>query len=187
MKKFTVLLVIYLTLVFSGIGAVQAEESFWSWLISFKRQKGIAVIKDEIYNEECSACHFAYQPGLLPERSWRRLLTAKALEDHFGENAELDDETRLHIIDVVVKNASDKSYYKRAKKIRISIPKDEAPMRITKVPYIKEKHHEVTEEVLATSTKIKTLSFCDKCHQLAEKGIYDDDTVVIPGYGTWTW
>ncbi|MBT6616074.1 MAG: cytochrome C, partial [Deltaproteobacteria bacterium] len=29
------------------------------------------------------------------------------------------------------------------------------------------------------------LSNCTSCHKEAEKGIFDDDTVLIPGYGRW--
>ena len=38
--------------------------------------------------KECSACHMAYQPQLLPARSWDALM--KGLDNHFGETASLD-------------------------------------------------------------------------------------------------
>jgi hypothetical protein len=187
MKNNTTTLLLSAIMLFSCVSAAHAEQSFWSWLFSVKRMKEVAPMTDPVYNEECGACHLAYQAGLLPERSWRKLLDAKALEDHFGENAELDEETRKHILDVLVANSADKSWYKRSRKIMSSLDKDQTPLRITQVPYIKEKHEEVMEEVVKTSKKVKSLSFCDKCHQQAEQGRYDDDTVVIPGYGTWTW
>ena len=31
---------------------------------------------DQIYNEECGACDMAYPPGLLPAKSWQRLLNS---------------------------------------------------------------------------------------------------------------
>jgi len=40
------------------------------------------------YTDACGSCHLVYQPGLLPARSWDRIMTA--LSDHFGDNAELD-------------------------------------------------------------------------------------------------
>ena len=187
MKNISITLILSAIIFFSGVSVTQAEESFTSWLFSFSRQKEVMPVTDTQYNKECSACHIAYQPGLLPEGSWRKLLSAKALEDHFGENAELDEETRKHLLDVLVANSADKSHRKRSKKIMNSLDEGAAPLRIIEIPYIKQKHHEVVEEVVEKSDKIKSLSFCDKCHQKAKEGIYDDDTVVIPGYGNWTW
>jgi hypothetical protein len=171
----------------SGISVAYAQESFWSWLITFHRTKGVAPSSDELYIEECGACHFPYQPGLLPEASWKKLLSAKALEDHFKENAELDEGTRSKLLDYAINHSAEKSWYKRSRKIMSTLNKDDAPMRITNVPYIKAKHHEVNEEVIDKSGKIKSLSYCDKCHQRAEEGVFDDDTVLIPGHGYWTW
>ena len=53
--------------------------------------------------------------------------------------------------------------------------------------HFKDKHEEVYDEVVKTSKKIKSMSLCDACHQKAQQGIFDDDTVVIPDYGRWTW
>ena len=94
---------------------------------------------------------------------------------------------RQHILALAVENSADKSYYKRSKKIMVSLQKGEVPLRITKVPYFKDKHEEVYDEVVKTSKKIKSMSLCDACHQKAQQGIFDDDTVVIPDYGRWTW
>ena len=69
----------------------------------------------------------------------------------------------------------------------VSLSEDKAPLRIIEVPYIRRKHHEVYEDVVKKSDKVKSLSFCDKCHEKAKEGNFDDDTVVIPGYGNWTW
>jgi cytochrome c553 len=186
-KRFTITALTFLLAV-SGVSVAHAqEEGFWSWLIDFSRTKGVAPVTDELYKEECGACHFPYQPGLLPEASWRKLLSAKALEDHFKENAELGEETRTQILDYAVAHSADKSWYKRSRKIMGTLDEGEAPLRITDVPYFKEKHHEVKEEVVDKDNKIKSLSFCNKCHQRADEGVFDDDTVMIPGYGYWTW
>src|SRR5258706_14464593 len=39
------------------------------------------------YEKECGGCHFPYQPGWLPDRSWRKLMDT--LSQHFGDNAQL--------------------------------------------------------------------------------------------------
>ncbi|RME83879.1 MAG: hypothetical protein D6771_05205 [Zetaproteobacteria bacterium] len=76
-----------------GAGLAQAADSF----LGIPRFKGVKPLKDRTYQEACGECHFAYFPGLLPARSWKRLMEPKNLENHFGENAELDEEDRRYI------------------------------------------------------------------------------------------
>ena len=167
-------------------GIASADDGFYSWLLTLDRKGEIAPLVNETYKEECGSCHFPYQPGLLPSRSWKKLLSPSALEDHFGENAELDEDVRLQLLAVLEKSAAETSYYKRSRKIMASL-KDATPLRITEVPYIQRAHHEVPARLIKKNDKVKSLSYCDACHQKADKGIYDDDTVSIPGHGAWTW
>jgi hypothetical protein len=53
--------------------------------------------------KECGACHLAYQPQLLPADSWQRLFGR--LDDHFGEDASLDDATGQEILDYYLAGA----------------------------------------------------------------------------------
>ncbi|NOY72519.1 MAG: cytochrome C [Gammaproteobacteria bacterium] len=186
MKKNSVVFMLMMSVTLGGVSVLHADEGFASWLFSVERKKGVEPVTDAIYNEECSACHFPYQPGWLPEASWQKLIAASALEDHFGESAELDEQTQQHIINFLTANSADKSYYKRSKKIMASLNKDQAPIRITKVPYIIKKHDEIPEKLISKNEKVKSLSYCEKCHKKAEKGIFDDDSVFIPGHGYWS-
>lgn len=180
--------VLVLLVSFMSISVAQAEqEGYWSWFFSFERKKEVAPITDKVYEEECGSCHFAYQPGWLPEASWRKLMDPKALEDHFKENAELDENTRKRLLDILVANSADKSRYKRSRKVMVSLSEGDAPLRITETPYIKSKHQEVYDEVVSKSSKVKSLSYCDKCHQKAKESDFDDDTVYIPGHGYNSW
>lgn len=52
-------------------------------------------------------------------------------------------------------------------------------MRITDVPYIREKHHELNPNIFNRES-IGSLSNCMACHITAEKGVYQDDNVRIP-------
>lgn len=176
------------TLLLGYIPVTHAEqESFFSWLITLESRKGVKPVTDETYNEECGSCHFSYQPGFLPEASWQKLLTREALEKHFGETAELDEKDRKHILAIAIENSADKSRYKRSKKLMASLEENEAPLRISKARYLRDKHEEVYEEVVKNSKKIKSMSLCDECHQKAADGVFDEDTVVIPDYGRWSW
>ena len=38
---------------------------------------------------------------------------------------------------------------------------------------IADKHHDVKEDVVKTSKKVKSMSYCDKCHQKADEGRFD--------------
>jgi hypothetical protein len=166
--------------------ADEGSDGMSSWLSIFSRKKEIEPVTDPVYIKECGSCHFAYQPGWLPQDSWRKLLDAKALTDHFGEEAELPEQTRQHILDYALSHAADKSRYKRSKKIMASLNKGEVPMRITEVAYIRRKHHEIPADLIK-GDKVKSLSFCDACHTKAAEGTFDADTVDIPGKGKWTW
>lgn len=163
------------------------KEGGFSSFFSFKRLIEIRPVSDKVYNEECGSCHFAYQPGLLPEDSWKKLLDAKALEDHFGDNAELENDTRLHILNLLIEDSADKAARKRSKKLMASLREERAPLRITQVPYIKRRHSDIPQKLIKENPKVKSLSQCNKCHRRAEEGVFDDDTVMIPNYGYWNW
>lgn len=179
--------IITLILCFGLAAPVYAEDGFFSWLFSVSRKNEVNHVDSELYKEGCGDCHFAYPPGLLPERSWKKLIDARALEDHFGDNAELEEETRLKLEKLLIENAADKSHYKRSKKIMASLKADEAPIRITEFRFFKRKHHDLEDKHVKNNDKVKSFSNCDKCHRKSDKSIFDDDTVDIPKFGTWTW
>lgn len=166
-------------------GEVAVAEDLAEAILTPWRQKEIVPVDNKQYKDECGSCHFAYQPGLLPTKSWEKLLTAEALKNHFGENAELDKDTLKVIYDYAIANAADKSYHKRSRKIAIATENVEAPLRITEVRYIKRKHHEIPEKMIKGNKDVKSLSNCDACHTQANKGVFDSDTVKIPNFPDW--
>jgi len=163
-------------------GSALADGNFWLWLVNFSRQKEVKAVDNKTYQEECGSCHFAYQPGLLPGKSWAKLLDEKALADHFGEDASLDKDTLKTIYDYAMENAAEKSYSKRSRKIALATEDGDAPLRITEVRYIKRKHHEIPEKMVKGNKDVKSLSYCNACHTKAEEGIFDEDTVDIPNF-----
>lgn len=148
-------------------------------------KKGINPVKNNLYSEECGLCHFAYFPGLLPSRSWQKLVSTSNLKGHFGEELEYDETERLLILKYLTDNSGDNSEYRRSKKIIRSIKKHEVPIRITETRYIKKKHRKIPPELITANSNVESLSNCDACHKESDKGIFDDDTVIIPGYGKW--
>ena len=139
-------------------------------------QRNLPIVSDPVYTENCGACHFAYQPGLLPSGSWEKILAG--LSDHFGESIELDSESAKTISAYLRANSANYSSWKLSLKIMKRLG-NQAPLRITEVPYIRREHHEVQQKVLNRES-IGSLSNCAACHTSAEKGIYDDDNVTIP-------
>ncbi len=133
-------------------------------------------VNNPAYEAECGECHFLYQPELLPSASWMKIMTN--LDDHFGDPIELDNDSKKSISDYLKSNSAEYSSAKRAVKIMRSLG-NQAPLRITDIPYIREKHHEISPDVLNRES-IASLSNCIACHPTAEKGIYEDDHVKIP-------
>lgn len=136
----------------------------------------LQAVNNPVFKEQCGECHFAYQPELLPSASWMKIL--ENLDDHFGEAVELDDDAKQIIADYLEANGAEKSSAEIAVKImrRLHNP---TPLRITDTPYIKDKHHEISAEILKRES-IGSLSNCEACHITAGNGNYDDDGVRIP-------
>ena len=148
-----------------------------------QRSVGVAPVQSPIYKEECSSCHMAYPPGLLPARSWKKIMAG--LDDHFGDNAELDAETSNNISKFLVANSADESDYRRSRKIMRSLGNNDAPIRISETPYIKHEHDEIPDKLIKQNKKVNSLAHCNACHKKAEQGLYDEDGVNIPGFGRW--
>jgi hypothetical protein len=163
-------------------GMFEQGEDFAGWLLNFQRTKEVKPVTNKAYLAECSDCHFAYQPGLLPTKSWEKLLNADALRKHFGINAEIEASTLKEIHDYAIDNAADKSYYKRSRKIANATANGDAPLRVIELRYIERKHKHIPEKMVKGNAGVKSLSFCDKCHTEAAQGVFDNDTVSIPNY-----
>ncbi|MFK5986736.1 MAG: diheme cytochrome c [Pseudomonadota bacterium] len=154
------------------------------YLDSYKRDSiGVAKVDNPIYQEECGSCHMGYQPGLLTSASWEKIING--LEDHFGDNAELDASTQQMLSEYLMANSAETSNYRRSKKFMRNINLKNAPIRITKTPYFIHKHDEIPDKLVRANQQIKSFSNCNACHNKAEQGLFDEHGVNIPGYGRW--
>lgn len=160
------------------------DDDGWSF---WKKRSGhstdVAPVNNTLYQDECGDCHFAYQPGLLPARSWDKIMNT--LSDHFDDNAELGAQEQKQIGDYLVENAADRSNYKRSVKFARSIAANETPLRITKTRYFIRKHDEVPLSVRQGKGQVKSMASCDACHTNAKTGSYDEDEIKIPGMRRW--
>mgnify|MGYP002713009309 CR=1 FL=1 len=159
------------------------KPGFFSRMFNGAETPGVAPVENPQYLEECGSCHFPYQPGLLPARSWTKLMAG--LENHFEENAELPAEDVKSLTGYLVKNAADHANYKRSKKIMNSLRPDEAPLRVSETPYFIEKHRELSRGMVQDNPKVVSISRCGACHTKAETGSFSESEIQIPGFGAW--
>ena len=149
----------------------------------YRRHPDVEPVNHPEYESECGACHFAYQPGLLPGRSWNVLMAG--LENHFGENAELDTATAGRIAAYLAGQAADRSGRRLSKRIMHSLPASRTPLRISRLPAITREHDELPPRLYSESPDVGSPGNCPACHRKAGTGHYDERTVIVPGYGRW--
>ncbi|MGM0520059.1 MAG: diheme cytochrome c [Campylobacterota bacterium] len=147
-------------------------------------KKGVKPVENKLYINECSACHFAYQPGLLTQKSWVKLMNN--LQNHFGVDASLLKEDLATLTTYLKNNSAEKNMnYKRSRKLANSINRLNAyPIAITKVPYFIKEHDEIPSRFIKQK-EVKGLFNCTACHTTAKKGIYSERDIIIPNYGRW--
>lgn len=136
----------------------------------------ISPVVNVTYWVECGACHMAYQPGLLPSQSWRRIIDG--LEEHFGQNATMEPSEQAEIDKYLQENAADHTETRRSRWIVKSL-KGETPLRVQEIPYIIRHHHELSKRVYKRKS-IGSLGNCSACHQTADAAVYSERYVRIP-------
>lgn len=149
----------------------------------FKRSTDVSMVSNATYREECGSCHMPYPAGLLPARSWQQLMGS--LDDHFGDNAELDAQTHKEVSDYLLANSADQADARRSQKIMRSLKSDETPLRITDTAYFRREHHDIPDKMVKGNAEVKSFSNCNACHQRAEQGSFSEREIRIPGYGRW--
>ena len=138
---------------------------------------------DEVYTEECGACHLAYAPDLLPVESWQGIMAN--LEDHFGDNSELDSETAAHISSYLEAHGLSRGRVSRMSRLLRGLPSP-PPLRITELPAFVNMHYTIPIQLEVIELDEGFLSPCADCHREAALGIYDKDRL-HPGYGPGVW
>ncbi len=153
------------------------------WQEYSRRSTGVALLDNPVYQQECGDCHMAYPPGLLPVSSWSRIMSG--LEDHFGDNAELDKNTHTEISEFLTKHSSDKSDYRRSRRFTVVSDSGDAGMRITGTPYFLHEHDEIPPKLVEGNKEVNSFSNCNACHRYAEQASFREQDILIPGFGRW--
>lgn len=119
------------------------------------------------WQKECSTCHIAYPPSLLPAESWRKVMDG--LDKHFGSDASLTVDENREITDFLVKNASTR------------MGAATGTLRITETAWFRRKHdsHEVPPAVWK-NPQVKSAANCQACHTQAERGDFSERNIRMP-------
>ncbi len=138
---------------------------------------GPKLADDAQWRDECSSCHIAYHPSLLPARSWKRLMADQ--NRHFGAELGLDAPTSAAVLAFLEANSAEQHATEAAFKIEQSIAPTEAPTRISQTPYWLKKHSEIDQAVWL-STEVSSRGNCQACHQDAQAGTFEDGVMHLP-------
>ena len=141
------------------------------------RGSAMPVVTNAKWKAECGSCHMVYHPGLLPERSWKKVMAG--LDKHFGENASLDATTQAEITKFLAENSADKQDNRRSNRINQSIAANATPMRISETRYFTAKHDEISANTFKRKS-IGSAANCVACHKGAEKGDFSESQIRIP-------
>lgn len=162
---------------FTGIGAVTAGTAITGaaivaliLILSASPARPAAADAEATTAKECGACHMAYLPQFLPARSWQALM--KGLDNHFGENANLDAATRKTILDYLVSHAADAPG--QDTRFLMGLPDAATPLRISDTPYWIRRHSEIPDSIFS-HPKVKSKGNCTACHQNAAQGGFEDE------------
>ena len=141
-------------------------------------QRGdVGPVTDALYAKECGSCHLAFSPGLLPERSWKRIMST--LDKHFNENAELKAPEREKIMAYLAANSADRGASLRSRDIMASIPAGDTPLRITKTGHIDGIHGGLLDPIFKGRPQVKSLAECAACHPKAAQGSFGARVYII--------
>ena len=129
--------------------------------------------KNPLFANECGSCHMIYPPQTLPKKSWQKMMAN--LDNHFGDDASLEDEDNQKILSYLLKNSSENSKKEYSVYLLKSMKKDDT-ISITEIPYWKYKHKNIKKEVFK-NPKIKSKSNCKACHSDIEQGLIEDKNI----------
>ena len=149
----------------------------WLWIfLSALPPFGVpAPVPNPTFADECSACHMAYPPSLLRARNWGALMST--LDNHFGEDASLDQAATDEITTWLFQNAADSVDTKPAHVFSRTDPA--SPLAITSTPFWKNTHRAIPDTVFSRPP-IYNNGNCVACHSDAEAGAFYPANISIP-------
>jgi len=107
------------------------------------------------WKAECGSCHIAFEPGLLPTESWRKIMNG--LDKHFGTDATVTEQVNEEITTFL----ADHSNNRWVEQIM--------PLRITETDWFKRRH----SERKAFSSAATNPANCEICHSQMKYSHFD--------------
>jgi len=138
------------------------------------------------YEQACASCHMLYAPSMLPARSWKKMMSG--LDDHFGDNAELEKNVEAEVSAYLQRNAADQVENIYAQPLLNLLPEGSTPLRISDTTYFKFLHDVVKPDMVSGNLDVLSIARCDTCHHEALDGRFNKFAVRIPNYtlqGKW--
>jgi hypothetical protein len=121
----------------------------------------------EVWRSECSGCHIAYSPRLLPAASWRVVMST--LDKHYGVDASVEPDVAKQISQYLEANAG----RDRGTPLSTTAP------RITEQRWFKHEHDKVAH-YWGTGKKIASAADCAACHRGADQGRFNEHDIQLP-------
>lgn len=115
------------------------------------------------FAHECAQCHTLYAPFMQTSDKHEKIMAN--LENHFGDDASIDDETNKQILEFLCQNSAENSSSKWA----IKFAKND-DIAITSSPFWQKAHENIDKEIFKRE-KIKSKANCSACHENIEKGL----------------
>ena len=133
----------------------------------------------QLFYDECISCHTLYPPFLLPKKSWVKMMDN--LENHFGDDASLENEDKESIKSFLLQNSAENSTKESAFKIDKSIKNGDI-IAITETPYWKKPHKDIDKKIFENK-KVGKISNCKACHKNIEEGLLNDRGIEMLSIG----
>ena len=149
----------------------------------FESREDVRPVESQEYRDECGSCHFAFQPGLLPQNAWMMIMDR--LGDHYGDDASLDKAQASKIRNYLLMKAADNAAYSRSRAFAAGTSTTSTLPRITETAYFLREHYEIPRRLVTGNPQVRSFSNCQSCHSNADLGIYNEHQVMIPGVGRW--
>ena len=97
------------------------------------------------------------------------------LENHFGDDASLDEETNQDILSFLIKNSAETSTMEASWNFINSIGNKDI-IALSKTEYWEKRHKDIPKNVFKNE-KIKSIANCKACHSDIEKGVIEDENI----------
>lgn len=128
-------------------------------------------LTSEAVKQACSDCHLAYQPQLLPRKSWQTIMDT--LDDHFGENASVSASVRQEVLAYLLAHAADVERSEQTREFLQGVDLQNPPLRISAMPWFVHEHRDVSAQTWQHPT-VQSKANCMACHAGAMQGNYED-------------